>query len=120
MSLKLVLNSKAILEKQFAGTTPGYNALQVDEFLDKIIKDYETVENNCLLLDSEVKDLEVEIQMLRNKNKELLLENEKYASRLKNVKPTANVNTDNIELLKRIDKLEKFIHDKGYDISEIK
>ena len=44
MPLKLKLTSDVILNKEFQGSTPGYNPLQVDEYLDRIIKDYRVVE----------------------------------------------------------------------------
>jgi DivIVA domain-containing protein len=33
-TVKLVLDSNKILHKEFEGTKPGYDALQVDSFLD--------------------------------------------------------------------------------------
>ena len=41
----LKLDSNKILHKQFEGTKPGYNSLQVDTFLDTVIQDYEVMEN---------------------------------------------------------------------------
>ena len=45
MALKLKLDSNKILHKQFEGSKPGYNALQVDTFLDTVIQDYESIES---------------------------------------------------------------------------
>ena len=39
MDIKLSLNSKEILEKEFRGVPRGYDPLEVDEFLDKILSD---------------------------------------------------------------------------------
>lgn len=119
MSRKLLLDSKTILEKQFSGSTPGYNALEVDEYLDRVIRDYETIEANALLDKSEYDSLLKELKMLREENKKLSLENEKYSLRLQNVRPDENVTSDNIELIKKINKYEKFLHDKGFDINKI-
>ena len=42
--LKLKLTSKEILNKIFPPSDRGYNAFSVDEFLDKVLEDYRTVE----------------------------------------------------------------------------
>ena len=44
MAIRLLLDSNKIYHKIFEGTKPGYDALQVDSFLDIVIKDYETME----------------------------------------------------------------------------
>ncbi len=46
MAIKLVLSSKEILNKTFKVAPKGYNAFEVDEFLDKILRDYKTIESN--------------------------------------------------------------------------
>jgi len=68
MEPKLVLTSKAILDKVFGSAPRGYNPLEVDQFLDLIIKDYMTVENNALVLKSSIKDLNDEIKKLKEEN----------------------------------------------------
>ncbi len=120
MSVKLFLSSNAILEKVFHGATPGYNPLEVDTFLDQVIKDYKIVESNYLLKKKEVDDLNAKIERLENENSALKLENEKFNQRYGNLKPTENVSQDNMKLLKRIDALEKFLFKEGYDVTKIK
>ena len=58
MAIKLSLSSKQILNKEFRGQTPGYNPLEVDEFLDLILRDYKTIEENCLVGKKELSDLQ--------------------------------------------------------------
>ena len=120
MTLKLKLTSQAIMDKVFPGSTPGYNPLQVDEYLDRIIKDYKVVESNCLMLKKDIDDLYLQINQLTEENKNLKVENLKYETRLKNIKEVDNVTTENFDLLKRINALEKFIYDKGYDPTKIR
>lgn len=120
MDYKLQLNTKAILQKKFNGAKSGYNALEVDSYLDQIIEDYEKVENGKLL---SIKDYDIlikKIETLMEKNKNLEIELSKCKSRLKDIKETDSVNKDNIDLLKRINSLEKFIYEKGFDPSTIK
>ena len=120
MPLKLKLTSQAILDKKFPGSTPGYNPLQVDEYIDKIIKDYRFVEENCLILKKDYDELNARIEKLEEENKQLSIENLKFKGRLSNVKEADNVTSENIDLLKRINSLEKFIYEKGYDPTKIK
>ena len=44
MDLKLKLNSQKIVDKEFRGKKPGYDPLEVDEFLDVVITDYVQME----------------------------------------------------------------------------
>ena len=57
MSIKLLLTSKEILEKQFRGAPRGYDPLEVDEFLDKVLADYHKVEENDLVGKKEIESL---------------------------------------------------------------
>ena len=120
MPLKLKLTSEMILDKEFQGSTPGYNPLQVDEYIDRIIKDYKLVESNCLMLKKDVDDLYLQINQLTEENKNLRVQNLKYETRLSNIKEGDNVTSENVDLLKRINALEKFLYDKGYDPTKIR
>lgn len=118
--IKLVLTSDEILEKVFKGSTPGYDALEVDEYLDKIIKDYKTVESNCLMLEKEVRDLKKNNEQLLKDNKALVIENEKLSARFSDIKVSDGVTSENMELIKRINALEKFIYEHHLDPTLIK
>ena len=120
MAIKLKLNSKEILEMKFPNVPRGYDPLYVDEYLDKIIRDYKTVETNYLVENTEVDSLNAKIAALEKELQELKIENEKYASRLKDINENDNVTIDNIDLVKRINVLEKFLYQHGYIPSQIK
>ena len=120
MSVKLGLTSKQILDKTFQGATPGYNPLQVDQYLDRIIRDYTIVEANYLLEAKEVDSLHERNDYLEEENKKLVVDNEKLKARLSNIKSTDNVTKDNVDLLRRINSLEKFLYEKGFDPTKIK
>ena len=120
MAVQLKLSSKEILEKKFPGTPRGYNPLLVDEYLDEIIKDYLTIENNALLPIEEVDKLKKQNESLKEKVKELEIENGKYKARLANIKESDNVSSDNMDLVKKINKYEKFLFNHGFNPNNIK
>ena len=120
MAVKLVLNSEQVLNKVFQGSTPGYNPLEVDEFLDKVLKDYHTVEENALLYAREYKDMKEKMSELSAENKRLNLENIKLKSRFQNIKQSDYVTTDNMDLIMRINVLEQFLYDHGFDPTKVK
>jgi len=120
MEIKLVLSSEKILNKVFPGSTRGYDALVVDEFLDEILKDYRTVETNALIASKELESLKLQIQDLTKQKRNLEIENAKFKARLGNIKEGDTVSTDNIELVRRINALEKFLFQKGFNLNDIK
>lgn len=120
MAIKLTLTAKEILDKSFPGVPRGYDPLLVDEFLDKIIKDYVTVENNVLDEASVIAKLTQEVEKLKKEKQDLEIENGKYKERFSNIKATDNVTADNIDLIKKINKYEKFIYQMGYNPKNIK
>ncbi len=83
MSKKINLKSDLILSKKFTTELSGYNAKEVDSFLDEILSDYRVFEekinllenkllnNNQLLLDKaeEVEELKLEIETLKTQLK---------------------------------------------------
>ena len=120
MAIKLKLNSKEILEMKFPNVPRGYDPLYVDEYLDKIIRDYKLVEANYLVEKNAIDSLNEKITALEKKITDLEIENNKYASRLKDINENDNVNADNIDLIRRINVLEKFLYQHGYIPEQIK
>ena len=49
----LVYSPKDILQQEFKTKMRGYDPIEVDEFLDNIIKDYETYSKELLALQEE-------------------------------------------------------------------
>lgn len=118
--IKLKLSSNAILDKKFQATSRGYNPLEVDTFLDTIISDYMVVESNVLALKRDVDNLISKINDLEKQKRVLEVENGRYRTRFANIKESDNVTSDNIEYIKRINALEKFLWEKGYNPKDIK
>lgn len=120
MAVKLVLSSKEILNKAFKVAPKGYNAFEVDEFLDKILRDYQTIESNYLTESELVKSLEGRIKNLEEENKSLSIELTKYKNKFQNIKENDNVTESNIDLVKKINIYEKFLWNHGFNPKTIK
>lgn len=88
MSDQIHLSGKEILEKDFKTAMRGYNQEEVDEFLDKIIKDYDSFQQ--------------EIDQLKKENEAL-----KQHADQKKVRPTTTNHQVNYDVLKRLSNLEK-------------
>ena len=120
MGIKLFLSSEEILNHVFAAVPKGYDPLDVDEYLDKILSDYRTVEKNLLIRSEEKEALESKIKILTNENKRLEIENARLRNRLSDIKPTDSVNSDNINYIRRINQLENYLYNNGIDPTSIK
>ena len=120
MAIKLTLNSKEILEKEFSNVPRGYDPLSVDEFLDKIMRDYKLVEGNFLVERRDIENLREKINKLESENEELKIKVSKYESRLKDIKDSDVVSMDNIELIKKINRYEKYLYQHGIIPESIK
>ena len=119
LMIKLKLTSTKILDQVFPGKPRGYDPLVVDQYLDKIIQDYVTVENNVLMMKKEVDDYILKIQDLEEDKKNLEIELSKYKSRFANIKGSDNVTSDNLELLKKIHAYEIFLFQHGFNPEDI-
>ncbi|MCI2069401.1 MAG: DivIVA domain-containing protein [Bacilli bacterium] len=115
MPIALKLDSNKILHKQFEGTKPGYNCLQVDSFLDTVISDYETMEKYAAESERKIEELKSLNDML---NKRLTKEEADLAvmsEKLKNISDNDNASLSNLDLLKRISALEQALFKQGVD-----
>lgn len=119
MPLKMMLDSSKIYHKKFESNKPGYDALQVDSFLDIVIKDYESIEKYLLSVDDTVNSLENRITMLNEELTKVEAENANLKARLGNIKENQDTSLNNLELLKRISKLEKALSNAGINPNTI-
>lgn len=97
---KLNYSAKDILQKEFKTKVRGYDQIEVDEFLDNVIKDYE-------MYNQELLSLKEENQRLVNKVDQLT-QNQATLSRMKQDAPKTAAVT-NFDILKRISNLEKHV-----------
>ena len=110
MDKKLNFSSDELLAHQFKSDVKGYDADEVDAFLDQIIDDYQVMESSLSQDTSKSND---EVKRLKDEIESLKDELEKEKARWKYIsKDPRDLHIDNYELLKRIGKLEMYIKDK--------
>ncbi|WLR53038.1 cell division regulator GpsB [Bacillus tianshenii] len=101
LSDKIRLSAREILEKDFKTALKGYNPDEVDQFLDIIIKDYETFYQ--------------EIETLQQENVRLKKQVEE-AQQSQSTSQRPSSNSTNYDILKRLSNLEKHVFgSKLYD-----
>ena len=98
---KIALTMQNILEKDFKIDARGYRMQEVDQFLDIIIRDYNEYNNM-------IKKLLEENKALSEENVSLKQEMRSLKGSIEAVNKQDNVVT-NVDLIKRISKLEKII-----------
>lgn len=102
MEKRINLNVQEILEKEFHVDIKGYNANEVDAFLDMVIADYQSYDElNTHALEN-LKKYEEENRKLRLRIREL-------EAQLSNKEAIAHTPVDNLDVLKRLSRLEKAV-----------
>ena len=119
MAIKLKLKAEEIANYKFRNTPRGYDAFEVDKYLDQIIKDYLSIENGGLVSQVELDEANRKIKDLEEQINKLTIENEKLAKKA-SLNKGDNVNQDNVKILKRIDALERYLYKKGINPNTIK
>ena len=85
-----------------------------------VLQDYKVVEANVLLSSKEFESLKEKNKLLESEKRKIEVELERYKVRFTNINPSDNVTTDNIELVRKINALEKFLWAHGYNPDTIK
>ena len=98
----IIFTAKDIFEQEFGREVRGYSKVEVDEFLDDVIKDYETYA-------ALVKSLRQEIADLKG---ELARKPESAPVQAEPLETTATSSMTNFDILKRLNRLEKEVFGK--------
>ena len=121
MAVKLFLNSQTILNHTFPITHKNAQyAEQVDRVLDIFIQDYKLVETSVVIPVNEYETLKQKNKVLESEKRNIEVELERYKARYTNIRSSDNVATDNIELVIKINALEKFLWNHGFNPDTIK
>ncbi len=106
---KLIYSAKEILQKEFKSKMRGYDPVDVDEFLDNIIKDYETYNKEITSLKEENQRLIAKVDQLTKSQSGL--------SRVQQEAPKTSAVT-NFDILKRLSNLEKHVFGNKLDTDD--
>ena len=98
----IIFSAKDIFDQEFGREVRGYSKVEVDEFLDDVIKDYETYA-------ALVKSLRQEIAELKE---ELSRKPESAPVQAEPLEMTATTSMTNFDILKRLNRLEKEVFGK--------
>lgn len=123
MGLKLKLSADEIFNREFAGNKAGYDCLQVDTLLDSVISDYETFTDYYDKTQIQIDELTHLNKILNERINRLETDNSVLKKKLQDMeKPivSGEADTDNLDLLKRISKLEELVYSLGGDPSQVK
>ena len=114
------LNAEQILRKTFTPNVKGYDPDEVDSFLDRVIRDYQSFESYYKDSKQYIVELELQLRKSRETNNGLTVENAKLTSRLAGVKDPSEVTSSSLQYVNRIAKLEKEIWRLGGNPENIK
>lgn len=102
---KMHLTTQDILDKQFNVDFKGYSAAEVDAFLDLILDDYYTVQENTEELQNKVAELEKELELSKAQLTEL-------EGKQKVIDLSNTTSYSSVDLLKRVSRLEEEVFNR--------
>lgn len=122
--LKLYLTAEQIYRREFSGSKPGYDCLQVDTLLDSVIKDYESFDEYYAQSQQALTALERDKRILEERNQELEQRLGRMESELSELRPLKgtldqHAGDENLSLIKRIAHLEEALRGAGIDPSSV-
>mgnify|MGYP002673063015 FL=1 len=130
MEKKIDLTIDAIYKEKFEKDVKGYNAEQVDAFLDRIICDYDAFSEILSSKDAQIASLRAELSKMKEqianadvdyeRLRSLERENSVMAKQLESIKPGDSPNVENLRYIQRINTLESFLFSEGYDVKNLK
>lgn len=94
------LTPKDILQKEFKSSVRGYNVGEVDEFLDLVIRDYESFQKDLASLQSENERLRSRVDELTR---------QAATGRQASSGSSVSSGVTNFDILKRLSNLEKHV-----------
>ncbi len=120
MKVQTQLSANKILDKEFCAKKPGYDALEVDKFLDTIVDDYRNLEAYINELENKTSELSQTVKLYKERMDKLEIQNAVMTDKLANISNNESASLANIDLLKRISMLEQALYKAGVDPSKIK
>ena len=118
MQKKLTLSAEDILNKEFSLQYKGYVPQEVDTFLDEVLKNYSVIEEIRDYYETQNKALQKTNSILRAKIDEL--ETKLEIEKNKNNSIEKVDNTSNLDLIKKIAKLESELFQTKQELEDAK
>lgn len=118
MQKKLTLSSEEILNKDFSLQYKGYVPQEVDTFLDEVLKNYEIIEEIRDYYETQNKALQKTNSILRSKIDELETKLEMEKNKNNSIEKVDN--TSNLDLIKKIAKLESELFQTKQELEDAK
>ena len=118
-----------IVNKKFKSGVKGYQALEVDQYLDMVIEDYQTYAREIERLKNEINSIKASSGGMVSENESLVkanavlveqkrrleIENASMKSQLEGIRPGDSVTAENMDYIKKMRQYEKFLYDEGYN-----
>ena len=103
---KITLDVGAILDKQFGIENRGYAPVEVDQFLDIVVRDYDA-------FDQTITELREELENVKRENERLQQRVEELKGEAPEENNAQNVNSlSQLDILRRIARLEQEVFNK--------
>lgn len=106
---RIYLTPQEILNKEFKIDARGYRPQEVDKFLDMVIRDYTEFIGIIKTQDQNIKDLIDDNNKLKQEIRELRI---KLSTAEETTTEARSGNVSNVDLLRRISRLEKAVFGK--------
>ncbi len=97
---KINLTEENILNKEFNIEFKGYSSLEVDQFLDIVLEDYQNFNEELTKYKNELDTLKMELASVKAKNIEL-------EATTKFNESNSSINSSSVDLLQRVSRLEE-------------
>ena len=118
MANKLNYDGKSLLNIKFSPDQKGYDSLEVDQVLDKIINDYETLTSTINDLTKKAEEQKSKYDELKKEYERVKLQMATLEKKFDALKRVSNVNDDNYTLVNKVAAYERVLHRKGINLKK--
>ena len=118
MANKLNYDGKSLLNIKFSPDQKGYDPLEVDQVLDKIIIDYETLTSTINDLAKKAEEQKSKYDELKKEYERAKLQMATLEKKFDALKRVSNVNDDNYTLVNKVAAYERVLHRKGINLKK--
>ena len=118
MANKLNYDGKSLLNIKFSPDQKGYDPLEVDQVLDKIIIDYETLTSTISDLAKKAEEQKSKYDELKKEYERVKLQMATLEKKFDALKRVSNVNDDNYTLVNKVAAYERVLHRKGINLKK--